>query len=69
MQWNISISDVSLFRNDFCLSVKFPSQFKALDFLTSFHAMTVVPGIRFPLGGKPHPPCNLVTVRSNKHLT
>lgn len=51
------------------MSVKFPSQFKALDFATSFHAMTVVPGIRFPLGGRPHPPCNLVTVRSNKHLT
>ena len=32
--------------------------------------MIAVPGIRcFASGGKPHPPCNLVIVRLNKHVT
>lgn len=47
-----------------------PSLFAAFDFLTSFHALTVVPGVRWiAWGGQPLPPCNLATGGSNKHLT
>lgn len=55
-----------LFRLSLQCEMKFPRHFKAFDFSTSFHAMTVGPGICLAFGGKPHPPCNLVTVRSNK---